>query len=100
MPTAADLLPIKDESDPIFSLPEGPEAGEWDSLFWQGWQAFNEGSQPGWIRKSILQSWRRSREYGIDPGVLRRNPRFFRYPSFSPATSASRSIISLLLWKV
>ncbi|WP_419245737.1 sigma-54-dependent Fis family transcriptional regulator [Serratia sp. NFX21] len=67
MPTAADLLPIKDESDPIFSLPEGPEAGEWDSLFWQGWQAFNEGSQPGWIRKSILQSWRRSREYGIDP---------------------------------
>lgn len=30
-------------------------------------------------------------------GVLRRNPRFFRYPSFSPATSASRSMISLLL---
>lgn len=29
-----------------------------------------------------------------DFGVLRRNP------SFSPATSASRSIISLLLWKV
>lgn len=67
MQTAAGLMPIKDESDPIFSLPEGAESGEWDSLFWQGWQAFNEGGQPGWIRKSILQSWRRSREYGIDP---------------------------------
>jgi TnpA family transposase len=33
-------------------------------------------------------------------GVLRRNPRFFRHLSFSPATSASRSIISLLLWKM
>lgn len=33
-------------------------------------------------------------------GVLRRNPRFFLYPSFSPATNACRSIISLLLWKV
>ncbi|OIN18675.1 hypothetical protein AO411_2019865 [Salmonella enterica subsp. enterica serovar Sarajane] len=29
-------------------------------------------------------------------GVLRRNRRNFRYPSFSPATSASRSMISLL----
>ncbi|VEA65853.1 (S)-limonene 6-monooxygenase [Serratia plymuthica] len=67
MHTAAGLMPIKDESDPIFSLPEGPEASEWDSLFWQGWQAFNEGGQPGWIRKSILQSWQRSRENGIDP---------------------------------
>ncbi|CAM7649556.1 HTH-like domain-containing protein [Klebsiella pneumoniae] len=35
-----------------------------------------------------------------DIGVLRRNRRNFRYLSFSPATSASRSIISLLLWKV
>lgn len=33
-------------------------------------------------------------------GVLCRNRRNFRYPSFSPATSVSRSIISLLLWKV
>ena len=33
-------------------------------------------------------------------GVLRRNRRNFCYLSFSPATSASRSIISLLLWKV
>ncbi|WP_226020511.1 leucine-rich repeat domain-containing protein [Serratia symbiotica] len=33
-------------------------------------------------------------------GVLRRNRRNFRYPSFSPETSASRSIISSLLWKV
>lgn len=33
-------------------------------------------------------------------GVLRRNRRNFRYPSFSPATSTSRSIISLLFWKV
>ena len=33
-------------------------------------------------------------------GVLRRNRRNFRYLSFSPVTSASRSIISLLLWKV
>ncbi len=30
------------------------------------------------------------------PGVLRRNPRFFRYPSFKPATNVSRSISSLL----
>lgn len=33
-------------------------------------------------------------------GVLRRNRRNFHYPSFSPATSVSRSINSLLLWKV
>nr|CAH8250426.1 Uncharacterised protein [Enterobacter mori] len=33
-------------------------------------------------------------------GVLRRNRRNFRYPNFSPATSVSKSIISLLLWKV
>lgn len=30
-------------------------------------------------------------------GVLRRNRRNFRYPSFRPETSASRSMISLLL---
>lgn len=33
----------------------------------------------------------------LDYGVLRRNRRNFRYPSFSPETSASRSMISLLL---
>ena len=33
-------------------------------------------------------------------GVVRRNPRNFRQPSSSPATSASRSIILPSLWKV
>lgn len=33
-------------------------------------------------------------------GVLRRNRRNFRYPSFKPATNVSRSISSLLFWKV
>ncbi|WP_434002983.1 phospholipase D-like domain-containing protein [Escherichia coli] len=46
----------------------------------------------------IMQALVKAKNRGV--GVLRRNPRFFRYPSFSPATSASRSIISLLLWKV
>ena len=32
--------------------------------------------------------------------VLRRNRRNFRYPSFKPATNVSRSISSLLFWKV
>ncbi|HFP3332165.1 TPA: type II toxin-antitoxin system RelB/DinJ family antitoxin [Escherichia coli] len=35
-----------------------------------------------------------------DAGVLRRNRRNFRYPSFKPATNVSRSISSLLFWKV
>lgn len=64
---AAGLKPIKDESDPIFSLPEGAEAAEWDNLLWQGWRAFNAGERPGWIRASILSSWQRSRQRGIDP---------------------------------
>ena len=33
-------------------------------------------------------------------GVLRRNRRNFRYPSLKPATNLSRSISSLLFWKV
>lgn len=33
-------------------------------------------------------------------GVLHRNRRNFRYPSFKPATNVSRSINSLLFWKV
>lgn len=64
---AAGLKPIKDESDPIFSLPEGVEAAEWDNLLWQGWRAFNARERPGWIRASIVSSWQRSRQRGIDP---------------------------------
>nr|AVA18646.1 Hypothetical protein [Citrobacter freundii]AVX51552.1 hypothetical protein [Klebsiella pneumoniae]UFD95268.1 hypothetical protein [Escherichia coli]UFD95712.1 hypothetical protein [Escherichia coli]UFD97492.1 hypothetical protein [Klebsiella pneumoniae] len=37
---------------------------------------------------------------GLLKGVLRQNRRNFRHPSFSPATSISKSIISLELWKV
>ncbi len=37
--------------------------------------------------------------YAVDGG-LRRNRRNFRYPSFKPATNVSRSISSLLFWKV
>ena len=33
-------------------------------------------------------------------GVVSRNPRFFRHPSSSPATSASRSINLPSLWNV
>lgn len=62
--------PFKDESDPIFSLPEGSEAGEWDRLLWQGWYDFERGDQPGWIRPSILQSWQRSKQRAIDPDAF------------------------------
>ncbi|MCA1176846.1 MULTISPECIES: sigma-54-dependent Fis family transcriptional regulator [unclassified Pantoea] len=64
---ASERLPFKDESDPIFSLPEGAEAGEWDTLLWQGWHSFVRGEQPGWMRRSILQSWQRSQQRAIDP---------------------------------
>ena len=38
---------------------------------------------------------------GLDEkGVVSRNRRNFRYPSSNPATSASRSMILPLLWKV
>ncbi|WP_428943420.1 sigma-54-dependent Fis family transcriptional regulator [Pantoea sp. FN060301] len=59
--------PFKDESDPIFSLPDGSEAGEWDRLLWLGWYDFERGEQPGWIRPTILQSWQRSQQRAIDP---------------------------------
>lgn len=67
MRTTIGLKPIKDESDPIFSLPEGAEASSWDRLFWEGWWAFTNGERPAWMRKSILQSWLRSKARGIDP---------------------------------
>jgi len=67
MPTLHDLLPNKEESDAIFSLPEGSDAARWEQLLAQGWQAFVAGEQPHWIRSSILQSWTRSRQRGIDP---------------------------------
>ncbi len=67
MQSLNDLLLIKEESDAIFSLPESSEAAEWDSLIVQGWQVFLQGGQPRGIRKSILQSWERSRRRGIDP---------------------------------
>ncbi|WP_256806771.1 hypothetical protein [Pseudomonas kurunegalensis] len=37
---------------------------------------------------------------GLDIGVVRRNPRNFRQPSSSPATSASRSMNLPSVWKV
>lgn len=46
------------------------------------------------------------RKFGPDgikdyvPGVVRRNPRNFRQPSSSPATSASRSMNLPSVWKV
>ncbi|WP_017346741.1 sigma-54-dependent Fis family transcriptional regulator [Pantoea sp. A4] len=60
-------LPVKDESDPIFSLPDSAEAAEWHSLLWQGWQSFQRGEHPGWMRQSILHSWQRSQQRQIDP---------------------------------
>ncbi len=65
-----DLLPIKDENDAIFSLPAHAEAAEWDNLFSQGWQAFERGEQPRWMRKNIVQSWLRSRQGNINPAVF------------------------------
>ncbi|HEJ9096126.1 TPA: sigma-54-dependent Fis family transcriptional regulator [Serratia odorifera] len=62
-----DRLPFKDESDPIFSLPDGAEVAEWDSLLWQGWQRFLAGESSHWIRHSIWQSWQRSQQRAIDP---------------------------------
>ncbi len=50
----------------------------------------------GRIKTRNIQNNRHS----VENGVLRRNRRNFRYPNFSPATSVSKSIISLLLWKV
>ncbi|MDN8543913.1 sigma-54-dependent Fis family transcriptional regulator [Erwinia sp. ACCC 02193] len=70
-------LPFKDESDPIFSLPDSTEVTEWDSLLWQGWHSFTGGKQPGWMRQSILHSWQRSRALNIDPET-------FSYISPSP----------------
>lgn len=67
MQSLHDLLPNKEESDAIFSLPEGGDAAQWEARFARGWQAFSQGEQPRWIRRSILQSWNRSHEHGIDP---------------------------------
>ncbi|PEI06020.1 sigma-54-dependent Fis family transcriptional regulator [Pantoea agglomerans] len=63
----SERLPFKDESDPIFSLPGNEDAAEWDTLLWQGWQSFERGDKPGWMRQSIMQSWQRSRQRAIDP---------------------------------
>lgn len=65
-----ERLPFKDESDPIFSLPDSAEVDEWESLLFQGWCSFKNGEQPGWIRKSILQSWQRSQQQNIDPDTF------------------------------
>ncbi|NWA59527.1 sigma 54-interacting transcriptional regulator [Pantoea sp. B9002] len=67
---ASERLPFKDESDPIFSLPDSAEVGEWDTLLWQGWHSFERGEQPGWMRHSILQSWQRSQQRAIDPATF------------------------------
>jgi len=65
-----ERLPFKDESDPIFSLPDGGEVAEWDALLWQGWHSFTRGEQPHWMRRSILQSWQRSQQRAIDPATF------------------------------
>ncbi|GME46079.1 MULTISPECIES: sigma 54-interacting transcriptional regulator [unclassified Pantoea] len=67
MQSLHDLLPNKEESDAIFSLPDGSDAAQWETQLMRGWQAFIQGAKPHWIRRSILQSWARSREYHIDP---------------------------------
>lgn len=64
----------------VLLLSESNDQLQLDPVLW--------GYSPPWWHKAPLI------------GVLRRNRRNFRYLSFSPATSASRSIISLLLWKV
>jgi len=67
MQSLHDLLPNKEESDAIFSLPDGSDAAKWETQLVRGWQAFIQGEKPHWIRRSILQSWARSREHHIDP---------------------------------
>ncbi|MDE2600454.1 MAG: hypothetical protein KGL40_12610 [Rhodocyclaceae bacterium] len=49
-------------------------------------------------QREIVENW--SCDISDVYGVVSRNPRFFRHPSSSPATSASRSIILPSLWKV
>ncbi|SUE07230.1 Uncharacterised protein [Pantoea agglomerans] len=46
MQSLHDLLPNKEESDAIFSLPEGGDAAQWEARFARGWQAFSQGEQP------------------------------------------------------
>ena len=58
---------LRDESDAIFSLPGREDADSWDALLWQSWQSFTQGEQPPALRQSILHSWQRSQQYGIDP---------------------------------
>lgn len=60
-------VPLKEESDAIFSLPERDEVVSWDALLWQSWYRFLQGEQPPSLRRSILQSWQRSKQRGIDP---------------------------------
>lgn len=64
---ALTRLPFKDESDPIFSLPDSADVVEWDNLLWQGWRRFEQGAAADWMRPNILDSWRRSQQRGIDP---------------------------------
>ncbi|MCI1030487.1 sigma-54-dependent Fis family transcriptional regulator [Pantoea dispersa] len=60
-------VPLKEESDAIFSLPKRDEVVSWDALLWQCWCHFLQGEQPHSLRRSILQSWQRSKQRGIDP---------------------------------
>ncbi|UKY38602.1 sigma 54-interacting transcriptional regulator [Pantoea dispersa] len=60
-------VPLKEESDAIFSLPKRDEVVSWDALLWQCWYHFQQGEQPHSLRQSILQSWQRSKQRGIDP---------------------------------
>ena len=61
--------------------------------------SFAEKELPPGGREKVMASFERVLMPGLEKnqyGVLRRNPRFFRYPSFKPATNVSRSISSLL----
>ncbi len=60
-------LLLRDESDAIFSLPDRQEADSWDALLWESWQSFIQGEQPPAVRHTILQSWQRSQQHGINP---------------------------------
>ncbi len=52
------------------------------------------------IDRRILRALQRDGRLQNQEGVVRRNPRNFRQPSSSPATSASRSMNLPSVWKV
>jgi len=56
------------ECDGKLSLPENSaEARRWDALLEQARRDFDAGKEPAFIRPDILDSWKYSRDAGIDP---------------------------------